>query len=327
MSHSSFLTYLLKPLSLKFDFMHKKLFFFILSFVLPCWVASAQENKVAVEGGQIWYEVIGDGEAIPVILIHGGPGGTSLGFEPLKELDYKGPLVFWDQLGSGRSDAISDTLLMTIENYVEQLENLRKHLDFEKFILYGHSWGTMLGMDYVLAYPERVAGIIFSSPLMSTASWVADADTLIATLPDSVQQTIRRYEAMENFEHPAYQDAVKLYYSLYVTRKPRKKPTSLQKSQLTSGKHIYEYMWGPSEFTARGTLKNYDRLNKLGQINVPTLFLTGEYDEARPSTVASYQQKVPGARLVIIQDAAHSTLNDNPEMTMRVIKDFLDKMN
>lgn len=299
---------------------------FLLLFVFR-FESYAQTNLLTVEGGQIWYEVIGEGEALPVILIHGGPGGTSLGFEPLIKLNYSGPLVYWDQLGSGRSDAISDTLLMTIENYVAQLEKLRKHLNYDKFILYGHSWGTMLGMDYVLAYPEHVAGIIFSSPLMSTESWVADADTLIATLPDSVQQVIRKHEKSGDFENPAYQEAVKLYYALYVTRKPKNPLSPIPDSQLNSGKHIYEYMWGPSEFTARGTLKNYDRLEKLGKINVTTLFITGEYDEARPSTVKSYQLKVPDSHIAIIQDAAHSTLNDNPEMTIRVVKDFLEKLN
>ncbi len=302
-------------------------FCFLFTFFIGCFTSFAQSNSVAVEGGKIWYEVVGKGEALPVILVHGGPGGTSLGFEPLKQIDYSGPMVFWDQLGSGRSEAITDTLLMTLDNYVDQLESLRKHLKYDKFILFGHSWGTMLGMDYVLAYPDRVAGILFSSPLMSTASWMADADTLIATLPDSVQHVIRQHEDSGDFEHPAYQEAVKVYYSLYVTRKPRKSGMATLQNQMTSGKHIYEYMWGPSEFTARGTLKNYDRLEGLGVINVPTLFITGEYDEARPSTVAAYQQKVPGARLVIIQDAAHSTLNDNPEMTLRVVKDFLEKLN
>ena len=284
------------------------------------------QGYVEVNGGKIWYEVFGNGTKTPVLLLHGGPGGTSFGFEPLKELGYNGPIIFWEQLGSGRSEAITDTTLMTIENYVEQIEKLRNHLGLKDFVLYGHSWGTMLGMDYYLTYPDEVKAIIFSSPLFSTDLWIADADTLIATLPDSIQQVIRYHESTGEYEHPDYHEATKLYYSLYVTRKERPK-VDRSNLNLASGANVYLYMWGPSEFTSTGTLRNYDRLEYLSSITVPVLLMTGEYDEARPNTVAYYHSLVPGSHFKIIPDAAHSTLNDNKEETLKVVKEFLDNLN
>ncbi|WP_291780076.1 proline iminopeptidase-family hydrolase [Cecembia sp.] len=280
------------------------------------------EGYVEVLGGKIWYEVYGSGTSPAILLLHGGPGGTSLGFEPLKDLGYDGPIIFWDQLGSGRSDALLDTALMTIENYVDQVERLRKHLNLQNFVLYGHSWGTMLAMDYYLSYPDEIKAIIFSSPLFSTDFWIADADTLIATLPDSVQQVIRYHEAEGSYEHPDYQEATKLYYSLYVTRKERPK-VDRSHLNLVSGANVYLYMWGPSEFTSTGTLRNYDRLEYLPTINVPVLMMTGEYDEARPSTVKYYSSLVPNVNFEVIPDAAHSTLNDNKEATLQVVRGFL----
>ncbi len=280
------------------------------------------EGYVEVLGGKIWYEVYGSGTSPAILLLHGGPGGTSLGFEPLKDLGYDGPIIFWDQLGSGRSDALLDTALMTIENYVDQVERLRKHLNLQNFVLYGHSWGTMLGLDYYLSYPDEIKAIIFSSPLFSTDFWIADADTLIATLPDSVQQVIRYHEAEGSYEHPDYQEATKLYYSLYVTRKERPK-VDRSHLNLVSGANVYLYMWGPSEFTSTGTLRNYDRLEYLPTINVPVLMMTGEYDEARPSTVKYYSSLVPNVNFEVIPDAAHSTLNDNKEATLQVVRGFL----
>lgn len=282
----------------------------------------SKEGYVEVNGGRIWYEVYGFGPKPPVLLLHGGPGGTSLGFEPLKEMNYDGPIIFWDQLGSGRSDALTDTSLMTIKNYVDQVERLRRHLNLQDFVLYGHSWGTMLGMDYYLSYPEEVKAIIFSSPLFSTDSWIADADTLIATLPDSVQRIIRYHESMGTYEDPEYQEATNLYYSLYVTRKERPKVDRRQLN-LVSGANVYLYMWGPSEFTSTGTLRNYDRLEFLPTISVPVLMLTGEYDEARPSTVRHYASMVPNAKFEVIPHAAHSTLNDNKKATLKVVREFL----
>lgn len=303
----------------------------ILMLLISCQTKDAKklepgEGFVKVDGGEVWYEVVGEGNKLPVLLLHGGPGGTSFGFEPLKEMSYDGPLIFMDQLGSGRSSAISDTSLMTVEHYVDQVEKLRRHLDLEEFILYGSSWGTMLGVSYYSEYPDAVKGIVFSSPLFSTDMWIADADTLIATLPDSVQQVIRYHEELGEFDHPDYQEAVKLYYSLYVRRKESPQ-VDRSHMNLSPGKQIYEYMWGPSEFTSTGTLRTFDRLNDLGKIAVPVLIFTGEHDEARPNTVGYYASLIPDARFVVIPDAAHATLNDNKDFTLKTVKDFLDEIN
>jgi proline iminopeptidase len=278
-----------------------------------------------VEGGKIWYEVYGDGPQPPVILLHGGPGGTSLGFEPLKDLGYDGPMIFLDQLGSGRSDALSDTSLMTLEHYVDQVERLRAHLGYEQFILYGHSWGTMLGIAYWEAYPKRVQAMVMSSPLFSTQLWIQDAERLIATLPDSLQQAIRIHEANQDYSHPAYLQAVEAYYGLYVRRKER---LEVDRSylNLASGEDIYMYMWGPSEFSSTGTLKHFDKLELLPQIPVPVLLMAGEYDEAQPSTVRYYQSLIPNARFEEIPDAAHSTLNDNRTATLNAVRRFLGEL-
>lgn len=276
-----------------------------------------------VPGGKIWYEVVGEGPNPPILLLHGGPGSASFGFDPLRDLDYDGPIIFWDQLGCGRSDSISDSTLMTIENFVDQTERLRRYLDLEEFVLYGHSWGTMLGIDYYLKYPNDVKAIIFSSPLFSTASWIADADSLIASMPDSIQQSIRFYESIGEYDNPEYKAATELYYDQFVTRKPK---PNVDRSQmkLSDGSNVYGYMWGPSEFTSIGTLRDFDRMEELNSIAVPTLLVCGEFDEASPRTVQGYSQMIPDSRFEVIPDAAHSTLNDNPQEMLKVIGDFLE---
>ncbi|MBN1182057.1 MAG: hypothetical protein JXB49_07205 [Bacteroidales bacterium] len=86
---------------------------------------------------------------------------------------------------------------------------------------------------------------------------------------------------------------------------------------------IYLYMWGPSEFTATGTLKNRDITSRLSEIKVPVLFITGEYDEARPSTVEYFHNLVPGSQFEVIKGAAHSTMHDNLSRNVKVINKFL----
>ena len=85
-------------------------------------------------------------------------------------------------------------------------------------------------------------------------------------------------------------------------------------------------MWGTNEFFATGSLKNYDRTNDLDRIEVPTLYITGEFDAARPSTVKYYQSLTPGSRLIIIKNAGHMTMHDNASEDIKAISAFLNEL-
>ena len=300
-------------------------FFYSLLISCSSGSTSPKEGFIDVKGGKVWYRINGTGNKPTLLLLHGGPGSSSYGLENLKELSNDRPIIFIDQLGCGRSSRITDTSLMTIENYVEQLEQIRTALNLEDFYLYGHSWGTMLGIDYYIKYPKHIKSIIFSSPLFSTEMWTKDADTLIASLPDSIQTNIRLNEKNKTYDNPAYQDAVTLYYKNFLRRTERTKGQE-DTAKLFSGSNVYEFMWGPSEFTATGNLLKYDRLAFLSTIKVPTLLVAGEFDEARPSTIQHFQTMIPGAEFKMIKNAGHATMQDNKEEYLATLKAFLDKI-
>ena len=284
-----------------------------------------KEGNVKVRGGRIWYRVLGQGDKTPLIAMHGGPGGTHRTFYLLEPITEDRPLILFDQLGSGKSGAHRDTSLLKVENFVEQVHALRRALELDEVYLLGASWGTALALESYLAHPEGVKGIIFNSPYFSTPVWEADADTLITYLPDSIQKAIEEGERSGEFDAPAYQEANRVFLKNYGRRKDRV-PTAWDTVQAPGSKFIYNYMWGPTEFTATGTLKNYDRMKSLSQVKVPVLFITGEYDEARPETVRKFQKLVPGSEFVVIEGAGHSTLNDNPDRNIKAIRDFLNEL-
>ena len=282
------------------------------------------EGFIDVDGGKIWYRVTGDGDKTPMLVLHGGPGTPSYYLKPLQALGTDRKVIFFDQLGCGKSDHNVDTTLMTIDHFVEEVKTVINYFGLKKFYLFGQSWGTMLGTDYYLKYPEGVEALILSSPALNIPMWLSDADTLLSTLPDSVQNAVRIHEKNKTYSNPEYQQAVQVYYQNFVARKL---PWSadIDSCFLQIGQS-YQYMWGPSEFTATGSLKTYDRTQRLGEISVPTLFITGEFDEARPSTVRYFQSLVPGARLEIIEGAGHLTMQDKPEQSNKVVKHFLDSI-
>lgn len=288
-------------------------------------VINHKEGYVTVEGGKIWYRILGQGEKTPVLLLHGGPGGTHRSFYQFEPIAQDRQLILFDQLGSGKSGVHQDTSLLKVNKFVAQVHALRKALNLEEVYLHGHSWGTALALESYLAHPEGVKGIVFNSPYFSTALWEADADTLITYLPDSIQKAIEIGEREGNFTSEAYQNANRIFLKNYGIRK--KKPSNPWDTvQAKSNDFIYNYMWGPTEFTATGTLKTYDRLESLKEIKVPTLFVTGEFDEARPTTVKSFQDLVENSEFVVIEGAGHGTMHDNREQNVNAIRDFWNRL-
>lgn len=280
------------------------------------------QHTMELSESRIWYHVLGDGNTPPLLMLHGGPGGTSYSMYALDPLAEDFTLIIFDQPGTGRSGNLSDTTLMTMDFFVEQLHEFIRGLGLEAFYLYGHSWGTMLGLDYYLKYPNGIKAMIMNSPVASARMWMQDADTLIATLHDTIRHAIRISEETGNFDTDAYRNAMVVYYRNFIGRGKRiKNQHGLE--YVPGNSLMYNYMWGPSEFTATGTLRDYDRLDRLDEIEVPVLWITGEYDEARPSTVEYYHTLTPGSEFEVIEGAAHATMHDQRDENVRMIREFL----
>jgi proline iminopeptidase len=214
---------------------------------------------------------------------------------------------------------------MTIEAHVDQLNSLVTELDIKEFYLYGHSWGTILGLEYYLKYPTHVKGMIQSSPCLNLDLWLQDADTLITSLPDSIQFFLKQSIRNENTDSLRMKESIDLFYNTFYTRR---KPLS-QDMQMTIsevGFNVYKHMWGKEDYVLTGTLKGYDRTDQLSQIMIPTLYLTGEFDAARPVTVKHYHDLTPNSTFHIINNAGHQTVHDNPKETISEINNFLSEI-
>ena len=279
------------------------------------------EAYLAVPGGRIWYKVSGTGSNTPVILLHGGPGYSSFYLKPFESLGDDRPVVRYDQLGGGKSDRISDTTLFTIDHFVRELDSLRAHLGYAKVHLLGHSWGTILALEYFRVHPEHVASLTLASAALDVPAWERNARRLVATLPDSAKRAIRTREREGRFDAPDYQAALSEFYDRYVWRHPVKADLDSLLSTVNAG--IYNYMQGPSEFTITGTLKRYDGTPLLKEVTVPTLYTVGEFDEADPPTIKRFARMTPGGRVVVLPGAAHLTPWDAPDESVRTERAFL----
>ncbi len=285
-----------------------------------------QEGYVNVEGGKIWYKIAGKGNGVPLLLIHGGPGARSCdGIPYYSLLGDERPVIFYDQLGSGLSDIPEDTSLWKLERFVNEIDSLRKHLGLKQLHILGHSWGGAVLVEYLLTKkPAGIRSAIFAGPLLSTPLWIKDAKILLARLPRNIQDTINKYEKAENYQSPSYLVATDSFYARFLSVKqwPMDSAAECEKG-LSGNLQVYHYMWGPTEFTATGTLLNFDRTARLKELTQPVLFIGGRFDEATPETMKLFHQKVSQSKLVIIENAGHNTAIDQPVMFTNALRKYM----
>jgi proline iminopeptidase len=190
-------------------------------------------------------------------------------------------------------------------------------------IVSGYSWGGTVALEYALTHPDHgVKALVLGSPLLGTARWMADADTLVMALPEAQRRAIAVADSTGNYDTPEFKAANDTFSARHVAR-PGATLTFPECESVKGSTAIYRYMWGPSEFRATGTLRDYDRTTRLGELRLPVLLLAGEHDEARPSTMHEFARKIPGAEVVIVPNAGHRLLVDAPDVVTSAIRDFL----
>lgn len=282
-----------------------------------------REGYLPVPGGRVFYRMLGaNRRGVPLLAAHGGPGGTSCRFELLAPLADERPVIFYDQLGSGRSDRPADTTLWRLDRFVDEMEAVRRGLGLTRVHLMGTSWGGALVAEYMLSAPRTgVRSLVLGSPLLSTPRWIADADTLRAALPPAVRAMLDRHEAAGTLESAEYRAATDSFYARHVRRLPV--APAPRCAGVTGNNVIYQQMWGPTEFRSTGSLREWTREADLPTLSLPVLFIAGEYDEARPSTLERFRRTMPDARLVVIPGAAHAALGEKPAEYVAALRAFL----
>jgi proline-specific peptidase len=129
------------------------------------------ERMVEVTSGRIWAEVAGDGPGTPLLLIHGGPGIPSDYLDSLRDLADERPVIFYDQLGCGRSERPKGTKHYRADRFLEEVAQLRAALGLERVHVLGQSWGGMLATMYALTVPPGLASLVLASPLLDAQRW------------------------------------------------------------------------------------------------------------------------------------------------------------
>ncbi len=281
----------------------------------------------AVRGTRLYFDIDGAGlvpdgaemrERPVAMLIHGGPGGDHSGFKPsMSPLAARMQLVYFDHRGQGRSNA-ADPASYTLDENVEDMEALRRHLGLGPIVSIGTSYGGMVAMAHAARYPDAVSYLV----LIVTAAhggFIPRAQQIVRERGSALQR-----EACETLWQGGFGSAEQMqrYYEAMGPLYARKHDPNAA----ATGRHRAIYSPEPLNraFGPTGFLRRFDLRGELGRITAPTLILAGRQDWiCPPEFSAEIQRLIPGSDLRIFEDSSHSIRVDEPEAMLDAITGFI----
>jgi L-proline amide hydrolase len=300
-------------------------------------MALQMEGHLEHDGHRTWYRVVGDldpgASLAPVVICHGGPGATHDYVEPIASgLAGSGrACVLYDQLGNGRSDHLPDAnaSFWTVELFERELAALAEHLGIDgRYHVLGQSWGGMLALLHALERPAGLVSVVAADSPASVDAFAAGANALLdERFPAEVVETIRAGERSGETSTPEFQAAVMEFYKRHVCRlDPWPDEVVRSFAAMESDPTVYGTMNGPTEFTVVGTIAGFDITDRLKEIAVPVLLVSGEHDEVRPPVVAAMHEQLRDSEWVLFEESSHMPHLEEPERFLAVVSAFLQRV-
>ncbi len=284
-----------------------------------------RESRIPVGNAELYCREVGQGTAI--IVLHGGPDFDHSYLVPeMDRLSDSFHLIYYDQRGRGRSADRVQREDVTLASDIADLEKVRQHFKLDSVVLLGHSWGTVLALEYALRYPERVSRMILMNPAPASTD---DYKQLKKEWLEKRADDMDRRKAIS--ASAAYKDggpdAVTAYYRIHF------KPAFAQPEN-------YEKFMArlTSSFTKEGVLKaravesrlmadtwsnpEYDLLPKLKSLRIPTLVISGDHEFIPVATAEHIAQAIPNARMVTLKGCGHFSYLECPAAVHEQIDAF-----
>ncbi|MDQ6523774.1 proline iminopeptidase-family hydrolase [Nocardioides sp. LHD-245] len=287
--------------------------------------ALASQGHLDLGGSLLWYGVVGHrDDRPPIVCVHGGPGGVSHEvLWPLAALALTGRrVVFFDQLGCGRSTREVDVDALGIHSYVAQVRAVIDGLGLGRCHVLGHSFGGMVTQEIALSDPGRLRSVVLADTSSDLDRYLAEGEAIRQRLPPDIRELLETGDQ----RLPGHADAYRTYLEQFSCRL-RPVPLALRRARDGGNDSVTEAMWGPGgqTFAVTGRLGGWTCLERLPQLSVPALVITGEHDIASPALVALSARAIPSAALHVVAGGSHTPFFDDPGDFLEVVAAFLSR--
>ena len=303
-------------------------YFFVFIFIFSMTTVKAEdiarEGFVPVKGGNLYYTVVGEGE--PLVIIHGGPGLDHSYFLPQMEiLAKKYKLIFYDQRACGKSSVKVDTESVNMNQFVEDLEALRKYFKLEKMNLMGHSFGGLIAMRYAIKYPEKLKSLLLINSSASTSAWRDSSFNMMVKRNDA--ETSAKSEALMKTEAFKKRDPDTMaYFFRLLFKKSFYFPERVDELTLKFQPSYPETNLMMNQLYNDSSMISYDLNADLKKLKMPVLILSTEADIISPEAVSQLHENIKTSQYVFIEECGHFPFIEQPEQFMKAIDKFFSKL-
>ncbi|MDH3272317.1 MAG: alpha/beta hydrolase [Gemmatimonadota bacterium] len=280
---------------------------------------TARQGLLTLEDARLFYEIVGSGE--PIIVIHGGPGLDHAYLRPgLDALAARNTLVYYDQRGTGRSSAELTESVIDFDAFVDDVDALRQALGYERVSVLGHSFGTLIALEYARRYPDRSRALILMNPVEPGSRHAEEtARRLAERTPADVTAEMGEIRATEAF---AARDPATLsrFYRLAFRRIVRDATVidllSLDLASTTArqGQDVARLLG-----TSLGTVEWWDRLTAIG---TPTLIIAGRHDAPPLAMGRELAEALPMGTFEALDSGHFPYVEDRPGLLSAVSSFF-----
>lgn len=296
----------------------KKIFLFAFLMFLSKTFAQTEGYAKNNDLSQTYYKTFGKGE--PLLIINGGPGMNSNGFEDMaKTLAENQETIIYDQRGTGKSKLgklNSKTISMKL--MADDIESLRKHLKIKKWNILGHSFGGMLASYYAKIYPESINKLVLSSSGGVDLTLLKSPNLIEAGLSKAEKDSLAYWnDKIEKGDtsHKARLGRGRAMAPAYVYDQ---KFVPIIAERLTQGNYkINELLWADMQKI------NFDCKAKLKNFNNPVLVIQGKQDIISNEIGELAQRTFPNSKLILLEHSKHYGWLDAREKYFSDINSFL----
>lgn len=280
----------------------------------------SEEGTKEINGTQLYYKVVGQGE--PILIIHGGPGlNHKYLFPNLQFLTDRYQLIFYDQRASGRSSLTLDSNSVTIDNFIQDIDELRNTFGIEKLNIMAHSWGGLLAMKYAIKHPENTKSLILISSVGASSEISTMANQILAeqfTKEDSMHRAeIIQTDEFQKREPNAIESLMKIgfkhqFYNIIFLDSLN---LSLNKDYIKTSQLLQNLA---------KDLTEYDFHSDLNKIQSPTLLIYGSHDPLTELAGTRIHESIEKSEFKILDNCGHFPFIEKKDEFKSIVVIFLE---
>jgi proline iminopeptidase len=274
--------------------------------------STVSEGLITVNDADLFHARVGSGT--PILVMHGGLGLDHSYFRPgLDSWGSFAELIYYDHHGNGRSAVPDDYSALTFESLASDADALRAALGMDKIVLMGHSYGGFLAMEYALRYQENLSGLILASTLPNVGYPPAIPESASAASLAALDSLFREPFADDDVWKATWNQALPLYW-----------PTIDNYPELSADIDARTTYRSAAWNRGFEMLATYNVSGRLGEINVPTLILSGRNDFiAVQEAQTDMDAELPNSELVFFENSGHFPFITEPDLYQQTVSDWV----